>query len=131
MALILKCHHDFNRLCLDLFVIKKEYEPYLLIPIAFGMLLANLPWADCHRMPKEVALLSVSRLALGIYPPMILGVGASTDFGPLIASPKEILGAAAQFSIFLLSLVPSALATHRKRVQSVLLEVRTVRLLYI
>lgn len=81
--------------------IKKGYEPYLLIPIAFGMLLANLPLAG---LMDEGGLLRhlYQGVNLGIFPPLIfLGVGASTDFGPLISNPKSlILGAAAQFGIF-------------------------------
>ncbi|HHX38193.1 MAG TPA: sodium ion-translocating decarboxylase subunit beta [Clostridiaceae bacterium] len=83
--------------------IKKEYEPYLLIPIAFGMLLANLPLGGLSSDAEGGLLYYLYQgVALGIYPPMIfLGVGASTDFGPLIANPKSmILGAAAQFGIF-------------------------------
>ncbi|CAH2214518.1 sodium ion-translocating decarboxylase subunit beta [Tepidibacter aestuarii] len=81
--------------------IKKGYEPYLLIPISFGMLLVNLPKAD---LMSDNGLLHYLYMGtkLGIYPPLIfLCVGASTDFGPLIANPKCILlGAAAQFGIF-------------------------------
>ena len=81
--------------------IKKGFEPYLLIPIAFGMLLANLPLAG---MMDEGGLLNIlySGVKLGVFPPLIfMGVGASTDFGPLISNPKSLLlGAAAQFGIF-------------------------------
>ncbi|MEJ8553572.1 sodium ion-translocating decarboxylase subunit beta [Tepidibacter sp. Z1-5] len=81
--------------------IKKGYEPYLLIPISFGMLLVNLPKAN---LMGDSGLLHYLYMGtkLGIYPPLIfLCVGASTDFGPLIANPKSILlGAAAQFGIF-------------------------------
>ena len=106
--------------------IKKQYEPLLLLPIAFGMLLANLPGAeiyhaeffnpqnlefwteDGHLMAGEVlkhgGLLDILYLGvkLGIYPPLIfLGIGAMTDFGPLITNPKSfLLGAAAQIGIF-------------------------------
>lgn len=102
--------------------IKKEFEPLLLVPIAFGMLLANLPLAGLMKEPvieivKDPAtgkLVSETKelggllyylyqgVKLGIYPPLIfLGVGAMTDFGPLIANPRSILlGAAAQFGIF-------------------------------
>lgn len=100
----------------------KGFEPLLLIPIAFGMLLANLPGANLMKEPiveivKDVntgELVSQTKelggllyylyqgVKLGIYPPIIfLGVGAMTDFGPLISNPKSILlGAAAQFGIF-------------------------------
>ncbi|HAE60934.1 MAG TPA: glutaconyl-CoA decarboxylase subunit beta [Eubacteriaceae bacterium] len=81
--------------------IYKKYEPYLLIPIAFGMLLVNLP---LNGLMEESGLLKIlyKGIEYGIYPPLIfLGVGASTDFGPLIANPKSmLLGAAAQLGIF-------------------------------
>ncbi len=82
--------------------IYKKYEPYLLLPIAFGMLLVNLP---LNGLMEEGGLLKMlyKGIEYGIYPPLIfLGVGASTDFGPLIANPKSmLLGAAAQIGIFL------------------------------
>ena len=99
--------------------IVKKYEPLLLLPIAFGMLLTNLPFADLFHEElwvlteghvdvahvfQEGGLLDLLYLGvkLGIYPPLIfLGVGAMTDFGPLIANPKSLLlGAAAQLGIF-------------------------------
>jgi sodium ion-translocating decarboxylase beta subunit len=84
--------------------IKKKYEPLLLLPIAFGMLLANLPFSGLGSHDPEGGLLSwlYKGVELGIYPPLIfLGVGAMTDFGPLIANPKSLLlGAAAQLGIF-------------------------------
>ncbi len=90
--------------CVLLFLaIKKGFEPYLLIPIAFGMLLANLPLGQLSSYDEGGLLYYLYQgVKLGIYPPLIfLGVGASTDFGPLIANPKSmILGAAAQFGIF-------------------------------
>ncbi len=87
--------------------IVKKYEPLLLIPISFGMLLANLPLGNLMAPPTPGELgglfyyLALG-IELGIYPPLIfLGVGALTDFGPLIANPKTLLlGAAAQFGIF-------------------------------
>ena len=83
--------------------IGKKFEPLLLLPIAFGMLLANLPGANL-RVDDEGGLFSYiyQGVKLGIYPPLIfLGVGAMTDFGPLIANPKSLLlGAAAQIGIF-------------------------------
>lgn len=96
--------------------IKKKYEPLLLLPIAFGMMLANLPLAGLTAEPKyemvngEMKLKEVGGLLyylyqgvkLGVYPPLIfLGIGAMTDFGPLIANPSSLLlGAAAQLGIF-------------------------------
>jgi oxaloacetate decarboxylase beta subunit len=96
--------------------IKKKYEPLLLLPIAFGMMLANLPLAGLTAEPQyeivngEMKLKQVGGLLyylyqgvkLGVYPPLIfLGIGAMTDFGPLIANPSSLLlGAAAQLGIF-------------------------------
>ena len=117
-----------NPLCLVMILVScvllylaivKRFEPLLLLPIAFGMLLTNLPgagmyhaeyfangvndWADLgtgHGGLIDYLYLGVK---LGIYPCLIfVGVGAMTDFGPLIANPKSLLlGAAAQVGIFL------------------------------
>lgn len=82
----------------------KKYEPYLLLPISFGMLLANLPGVPNEGLMDEGGLLYYlyKGVKLGIYPPLVfLAIGASTDFGPLIANPKSLLlGAAAQLGIF-------------------------------
>lgn len=88
--------------------LRHEFEPLLLIPIAFGMLLANLPFAYLMAAPSADSPIGgllyylYQGDRLGIFPPLIfLGVGAMTDFGPLIANPKALLlGAAAQFGIF-------------------------------
>ena len=109
--------------------IVKQFEPLLLLPIAFGMLLTNLPmikdssaimmhtefftdpaymidgkYIDVGHICRHGGLLDLLYLGvkLGIYPPLIfLGIGCMTDFGPLIANPKSILlGAAAQFGVF-------------------------------
>jgi len=88
--------------------IVKKYEPLLLVPISFGILLVNMPLGNLMQPEtgQEIGgllyYLSLG-LELGIYPPLIfLGVGALTDFGPLIANPITLLlGAAAQFGIFL------------------------------
>lgn len=87
--------------------VAKEYEPYLLIPIGFGMLLANLPLTglmDPGTATENGGLLYYlyQGVGLGVFPPLIfLCLGASTDFGPLIANPKTLLlGGAAQFGIF-------------------------------
>ena len=87
--------------------IAKEFEPLLLVPIAFGILLANLPLAGLMEgplgdQPGGLLYYLYQGVKLGIYPPLIfMGVGAMTDFGPLIANPKSVLlGAAAQFGIF-------------------------------
>ncbi len=116
--------------CLLLYLaIVKKFEPLLLLPIAFGMLLTNLPvlkdsaaimmhtewftdaqymidghYLDVGKICREGGLLDLLYLGvkLGIYPPLIfVGIGCMTDFGPLIANPKSILlGAAAQFGVF-------------------------------
>jgi len=95
--------------CLLLYLaFKKGFEPLLLVPIAFGMLLANLPLTGLMNPPVGhevggVLYYLYQGVKLGLYPPLIfLGVGAMTDFGPLIANPKSILlGAAAQVGIFM------------------------------
>ena len=88
--------------------IVRKFEPLLLLPISFGMLLANLPLAGLMDGPKNgmvggLLYYLYQGVKLGIYPPLIfLGVGAMTDFGPLIANPSTILlGAAAQLGIFI------------------------------
>lgn len=132
--------------CILLYLaIKKQYEPLLLLPIAFGMLLTNFPGAPVMNPPEyvpyitdlahaeytiyndaqglifpglqlnpgEVLTMKLNSpggllwylyrgVKFGVYPPLIfMGVGAMTDFGPLIANPKTLLlGAAAQFGIF-------------------------------
>ncbi len=89
--------------------IVKKYEPLLLLPIAFGVLLANLPLAGLMSPPAEgstepggLLYYLYQGVKLGIYPSLIfLGIGAMTDFGPLIARPSSlIMGAAAQFGIY-------------------------------
>jgi len=87
--------------------IARKYEPLLLLPIGFGMLLANLPLCDLMAPPTEGSTGGLvwwlyQGVKYGIFPPLIfLGIGAMTDFGPLLANPKTIfLGAAAQFGIF-------------------------------
>ena len=91
--------------------IAKEYEPLLLVPIAFGMLLVNLfpgimapPTVDGSGNDVAAGLLYYFYLGdeWGIFPSLIfMGVGAMTDFGPLIANPKSfLLGAGAQFGVF-------------------------------
>ena len=103
--------------------IGKKFEPLLLVPIAFGMLLANLPLTGLLNAPVDgsspgMLWVFYQGVQHAIYPSIIfLGIGAMTDFGPLIARPSSLLlGAAAQlgiFSAFLLALVlgfPGAVA---------------------
>jgi oxaloacetate decarboxylase beta subunit len=84
--------------------IAKGFEPLLLLPIAFGMFLANLPVANLSAHVEGGLIYYLYQgVKMGIYPPLIfLGIGTMTDFGPLIANPKSfLLGAAAQLGIFL------------------------------
>lgn len=80
-------------LLLAYLAIEKEYEPLLLLPIAFGMLIANVPLGGLSSYDEGGLIYYWYKgIALGIYPPMIfLCIGAMTDFGPLIASPKSAL----------------------------------------
>ena len=113
--------------------IKKQYEPLLLLHIAFGMLLTNLPGAEMYHpelwadfldanspayhsygtIMSKGNLLDILYIGVkaGVYPCLIfMGVGAMTDFGPLIANPKSLLlGAAAQLGIFLTFLAANAM----------------------
>jgi oxaloacetate decarboxylase beta subunit len=99
------------------FAIVKKFEPMLLLPIAFGILLANLPLTGLMAAPVEgstepggLLYYLYQGVKLGIYPSLIfLGIGAMTDFGPLIARPSGLfLGAAAQFGIFIVFIVAIA-----------------------
>ncbi len=124
--------------------IKKQYEPLLLLPIAFGMLLSNIPlgglfhsemWNNEFLNPEspffhsykhimaEGGLLDVLYIGVkaGIYPCLIfLGVGAMTDFGPLIANPKSLLlGAAAQLGIFVTFIVAHLLGFNSQEAASI------------
>ena len=96
--------------------IVKQYEPLLLLPITFGALLANIPTMGVLNEPMVDGLLHIpgglyyyisQGIHLELFPPIIfLGVGAMTDFGPLIANPRTLfLGAAAQVGIFATMLV--------------------------
>lgn len=86
--------------------IKYEFEPLLLIPIGFGMLIGNIPFAEGYQIgiyePNSVLNILYQGVAKGWYPPLIfLGIGAMTDFSALISNPKLMLiGAAAQVGIF-------------------------------
>ena len=82
--------------------IAKGFEPLLLIPIAFGGLLANIPLAEMGGVNGMLGIIYNMGIANGFFPLLIfMGVGAMTDFGPLLANPKTaLLGGAAQFAIF-------------------------------
>ena len=80
----------------------KQFEPLLLIPIGFGGILSNIPGVDIAVGNGVLAQFSAMGLDTGIFPLLVfMGIGAMTDFGPLLANPKTmLLGAAAQFGIF-------------------------------
>jgi oxaloacetate decarboxylase beta subunit len=82
--------------------IKKGFEPLLLIPIGFGGILANIPYAGIAHEGGFLYIIYTMGIQSGLFPLLIfLGVGAMTDFGPLIANPKTaLLGGAAQLGIF-------------------------------
>ena len=82
--------------------IAKSFEPLLLLPIGFGGVLANIPIAEIAGPDGLLGILYYSGIETGVFPLLIfMGVGAMTDFGPLLARPSlMILGAAAQFGIF-------------------------------
>ena len=85
--------------------IKKQYEPLLLVPIAFGGILSNIPMPLGEEIAGPNGFLGIifaAGIDKGLFPLIIfMGVGAMTDFGPLIANPKTLLlGGAAQFGIF-------------------------------
>jgi oxaloacetate decarboxylase beta subunit len=90
--------------CFVLFylAIAKGFEPLLLLPIAFGGLLANIPLAGIGGEDGMLGIIYNMGIANGFFPLLIfMGVGAMTDFGPLLANPKTaLLGGAAQFGIF-------------------------------
>ncbi|HZJ94526.1 MAG TPA: sodium ion-translocating decarboxylase subunit beta [Thiopseudomonas sp.] len=91
-------------ICLSLIylAIRKGFEPLLLIPIGFGGILANLPAAGMAEAGGLLAILYDVGLPTSVFPLLIfMGVGAMTDFGPMLGNPKTLLlGAAAQFGIF-------------------------------
>ncbi len=87
--------------------IRKKYEPLLLIPIGFGIILGNMPLAGLMEGPSQGVVGGLlyylfQGVWLAIFPPLVfLGIGALTDFGPLIANPVTLLlGAAAQLGVF-------------------------------
>ncbi len=106
--------------------IGKKFEPLLLLPISFGMLLANLPLANLMGAPagQEAGGLLYylyQGVKLGIYPSLIfLGIGAMTDFGPLLARPSSLfMGAGAQFGIVIAFLLALLLGFDPKEASSI------------
>ena len=108
-------------ICVGLFFIyndiKKDYEPLLLVPIGFGILVGNIPFFEAAGLQigiyEDGSVLNYLYFGVlkGIYPPLIfLGIGAMTDFSALLSNPKlMILGAAAQIGIFVTFIVALAL----------------------
>ena len=108
-------------ICVGLFfiylAIKKDYEPLLLVPIGFGILVGNIPFFEAAGLQigiyEDGSVLNYLYFGVlkGIYPPLIfLGIGAMTDFSALLSNPKlMILGAAAQIGIFVTFIVALAL----------------------
>lgn len=103
---ILHMHGQWMMILICLFLlwlgIKKQFEPLLLVPIAFGGLLSNIPVCDIAGPHGFLGIIYEAGIHQGLFPLIIfMGVGAMTDFGPLIANPKTaLLGGAAQFGIF-------------------------------
>ena len=104
--------------------IKKEYEPLLLLPIGMGCILANLPLSMMVGTPEEPGMLQVFYdvgVANELFPLLIfIGIGAMTDFGPLLENPKMVLlGAAGQFGIFLTLILALLLGFSRPEAASI------------
>jgi len=108
--------------------IVKKFEPLLLLPIAFGVLLANLPLAGLMSGPQEgstepggLLYYLYQGVKLGIYPSLIfLGIGAMTDFGPLIARPSSLfMGAGAQFGIVAAFIIATVLGFKPQEAASI------------
>ena len=90
----------------------RKFEPLLMVPIAFGILLANLPLTGMLTPDhNSTGLLDFLTQGLPIFPCLIfLGVGAMTDFGPLLSNPNSLfLGAAAQFGVYMAFIGATAL----------------------
>ena len=106
--------------------IGRKFEPLLLLPISFGMLLANLPLANLMEgpvgtEPGGLLYYLYQGVKLGIYPSLIfLGIGAMTDFGPLIARPSALfMGAGAQFGISIAFMIALLLGFDPKEASSI------------
>jgi carboxybiotin decarboxylase len=106
--------------------IRRGFEPLLLLPIGLGAFLANLPGSGLLTPPQgnEIGGLYFylsKGIELEIFPPLIfLGIGAMTDFGPLLANPKTfLLGAAAQFGVFIALMAAVALGFNLKEAAAI------------
>jgi sodium ion-translocating decarboxylase beta subunit len=101
--------------------IRKQVEPLLLLPIAFGCLLANLPLSDVMQKDGFLKILYDMGIGNELFPLLIfIGIGSMTDFTPLLERPRMILfGAAGQLGIFLTLMVALALGFHKELAVSV------------
>ncbi len=101
--------------------IKKEYEPLLLLPIGAGAILANLPLSPMVGEDGMLTLLYEMGVGNELFPLLIfVGIGAMTDFGPLLENPKMVLlGAAGQFGIFLTLLLALGFGFTREQAASI------------
>jgi len=113
--------------CVLIFLaVAKKFEPLLLLPIAFGVLLANLPLSGLMdgplgMEPGGMLYYLYQGVKLGLYPSLIfLGIGAMTDFGPLIARPSSLfMGAGAQLGIFAAFIAANALGFTPQEASSI------------
>jgi carboxybiotin decarboxylase len=113
--------------CLLIYLaIRRGFEPLLLLPIGLGAFLANLPGSGLLTPPEGNGIGGLyyylsKGIELEIFPPLIfLGIGAMTDFGPLLANPKTfLLGAAAQFGVFIALLMAVALGFNLKEAAAI------------
>ncbi len=108
--------------CLLLYLgIKKEYEPLLLVPIGFGALMVNIPLADLMGPEGLLRRFYDFGVITEIFPCLIfVGIGAMTDFSPLLENPKIVLlGAAGQFGIFLVLILALVLGFNLKEAVSI------------
>ncbi len=113
----------FISLVLMYLAIVKKYEPYLLLPIAFGMLIVNLPFTSGDGLMEEGGFLYYlyNGIKFGIFPPLVfMSIGASIDFGPLISNPENfLLGAAAQIGIFIAFMIAIMLGFNANEAASI------------
>ena len=103
------------------FAIVREYEPLLLLPIAAGAILANLPLSPVIEEGGLLTILYEAGVGNELFPLLIfIGIGALTDFGPLLENPRMILlGAAGQFGIFGVLILALLLGFTREEAASI------------
>jgi oxaloacetate decarboxylase beta subunit len=108
--------------------IKKRFEPLLLVPIGFGAVMTNIPVADMSAAGGVLYYIYTVGIKTGVFPLLIfMGVGAMTDFGPMLANPKTaLLGAAAQFGIFTTLIGALALSEYVPGIEFNLLDAASI-----